>query len=551
MALIIIGIPVLDSVMSFWLQKLFNMVEPGANLLFVYRTIIAGFLVWIGKKLLYYVLAVLRERIICNAKYDVKHNMFMSMMKLDSSDISRIASSGEYISVFTNDINMLETRYYGAAVSLVSDICSIMILGSSFLILDLKLGAAVIVFGIIIMFVPMLFSKQLNKSSLAYADSVSEFTQRIKEYVTAYPTIKNYSVEDVMSGMFDQVSMDTENSKFAAESKLVLANNVGSMLSWFMQFFAIGLGVVMVVNGELSIGTVIAAKAFATSLADPLQNVIYDANSIRSVRDVVKRLARLSCADCTDKSSINVSENRVGTTVDKCDIRFDDVSLRLGESVIVDHFSYAFESGKKYLMVGLNGAGKSSVFKVLKKWYSDTTGDIYIGDRNLSDISGKELSALVSYMNESVSFFSGSVRENIALFREFPDVDINAAASGAQVRLDLGRDITDDGKNISSGERRRIEISRSLLSSAKVFIFDEVVSTLDIETAYEIERLALGFEDKTVIFISHNFSGILMRDYDEILVMSNGKLLAHGAYDELLKTCAYFKKICEIKFGKL
>lgn len=80
-------------------------------------------------------------------------------------------------------------------------------------------------------------------------------------------------------------------------------------------------------------------------------------------------------------------------------------------------------------------------------------------------------------------------------------------------------------------------------------IFDEVVSTLDIETAYEIERLALGFEDKTVIFISHNFSGKLISEYDEILVMGQGKLLSHGPYDKLIQECEYFKKICEIKFG--
>ena len=113
----------------------------------------------------------------------------------------------------------------------------------------------------------------------------------------------------------------------------------------------------------------------------------------------------------------------------------------------------------------------------------------------------------------------------------------------------MNRMVNDEGKNISSGEQRRIEIARSLLHSAKVLIFDEVVSTLDIETAYGIEKLALGFEDKTVVFISHNFSGKLIREYDEILVMESGRLLAHGNYDELIKSCDYFRRICEIKFG--
>ena len=84
-----------------------------------------------------------------------------------------------------------------------------------------------------------------------------------------------------------------------------------------------------------------------------------------------------------------------------------------------------------------------------------------------------------------------------------------------------------------------------------MIIFDEVVSTLDIETAYEIEKMALDFKDKTVVFISHNFSGKLIRRYDDILVMQDGKLLTHGTFDELIKSSDYFRKICEIKFGNI
>ena len=115
----------------------------------------------------------------------------------------------------------------------------------------------------------------------------------------------------------------------------------------------------------------------------------------------------------------------------------------------------------------------------------------------------------------------------------------------------MNRVISDEGRNISSGEQRRIEIARSLIESVKFLVFDEVVSTLDIETAYEIEKLALSFKDKTVVFISHNFSGKLIREYDEILVMKKGKLISHGKYDDLIEKCSYFKKICNIKFGDI
>ena len=231
------------------------------------------------------------------------------------------------------------------------------------------------------------------------------------------------------------------------------------------------------------------------------------------------------------------------------DVVFEDLCLTINDKKIIDHFSFTFEKGKKYLMVGLNGSGKSSLFKALKKWFNSCTGSIRINNQNVDSLSNEILSDTVSYLNENVSLFSGSVKENVSLFKDYSTDVFQNAIDAAQVRLDFDSIVNDEGRNISSGEQRRIEIARSLLHSSQVLIFDEVVSTLDIETAYEIEKLALNFSDKTVVFISHNFSGKLIREYDEILVMDSGKLLAHGTYEELIQSCEYFKKICEIKFG--
>ena len=225
--------------------------------------------------------------------------------------------------------------------------------------------------------------------------------------------------------------------------------------------------------------------------------------------------------------------------------------LKIDGKKIIDEFSFDFISGKKYLVVGLNGSGKSSVFKVLKKWFSNCSGKISINDTDISALRSEDLSGVVSYLNENVSMFSGSIRENVSLFREYNQEAFDRAITAAHMELDLDRNIIDEGRNVSSGEQRRIEIARSLLRSVKVLIFDEVVSTLDIETAYEIEKLALDFEDKTIIFVSHNFSGKLLSRYDEILVMGEGRLLAHGKYEELLESCDYFRRICDIKFGQL
>lgn len=544
--------PSLNSVLNFWLQRMFNSATPGANIVVVLRLLTTGFLLWMLKRIISYASAILKSRYICNAKQDLKSEVFSNILSFDTANLSAVASSGEYISLFTNDINLVETRFLNQVISLISGVFSILILGVSFFALSAKLATAIIAFGVIAMFVPLAFSKPLNEKSLKYSNKVSTFTQRIKEYLVAYPTIKNYSIEETINQKFEQINAETEEAKFESDYAINLANNVGQLLSWFMQFIGVGLGLVLVVKGEITIGTVIAAQSFANDLALPLQNIIMNVNSIHSVKALVRKFNDYSsqmgefeiCAVDAPSNLRNVHSHGEGR-----EIEFNDVSLVIDGKAIIDHFSFRFEKSKKYLVVGLNGSGKSSLFRALKKWFPQCQGTITIDGIELSSLDNEQLSHTVSYMNENVSLFSGTVRDNVSLYRQYPAEAFDRAVRDAQVRLNLNREIGDEGRNISSGEQRRIEIARSLLDSVGVLVFDEVISTLDIETAYEIEKLALGFEEKTVIFISHNFSGKLICEYDEILVMSKGKLISHGSYDTLLNECDYFRKICKIKFG--
>lgn len=550
--LLIIIEPTINSILNFWLQKIFNATVPNADKTMILRLLTTGFLLWIGKRVVVFTSGVLQNRYICNAKQDVKHQIFVSLLHLNTSNIGQFTSSGEYISLFSNDITLLEQRFFQQIISLIANLFSVAILGTSFLALNSKIAVLILLFGIIAMLVPALFSKKLNEKSLSYSNSISAFTQKLKEYLTAYPTIKNYSVEEAIVSRFDRQNEKTEDLKFESDYWITLANNVGMLLAWFMQFIAVGFGILLVIKGEIIIGTVIAAQSFASDLAGPLQNIIMNVNSIRSVQKIVEKINDLTAPEQLEPSPAEArqaSAQPLSAEPQNYDVEFQDVTLRIGGKNIIDHFSFTFQSGKKYLMVGLNGSGKSSLFRALKKWFPNCQGKILLGGQNICSLRNEEISRIVSYLNEKVSLFSGSIRENISLFRSCSPESFQWAVDSAHVTLDLERMVKDEGENISSGEQRRIEIARSLLRSIQVMIFDEVISTLDIETAYEIEKLALDFKDKTVIFISHNFSGKLIRQYDEILVMDEGRLISHGTYDQLMASCAYFKRICQIKFG--
>lgn len=539
--------PTINSVLNFWLQKIFNSAVPGASKTLVIKLLAIGFLLWILRRTISFVSNVLTSRITCNIKYEVKHKMFVKIFKLDTANIVNKGGSGDYISLFTNDITILETRFFNQIVNVFSGIFSILILGGSFLALNWKLGLSIIGFGIITTIIPLFFSQKINLKQLEYSDSISSLTQSIKEYTIAYPTIKNYSIENSIIRRFNFTNKQTENKKFEVDYSLSIANNVGIILSWFMQFIAVGLGIILVIKGEIFIGTVISAQSFASDLAYPLQGLIVNINSIKSVKEIIKKIDSFS--ENTDNHETVLIEEKVDSLKGSgFEIEYKNVSLTLDDNIIIDDFSFKFKEGKKYLVIGLNGAGKSTLFKILKKWHAGIDGEVLIGGNDICNLSNELISKKVSYLNENVSVFSGTVKENITLFRQHSEDDFMNALEASQIKIDLDRVIVDEGRNISSGEQRRIEIARSLLDSVNVLILDEVVSTLDIETAFEIEKMALGYDDKTVIFISHNFSGKLIKSYDEILVIQNGKLLSHGNYDYLINNCEYFKKICDIKF---
>ena len=547
--------PALNSVLNFWLQKLFSAATPGTELSVILKLLCGGYLIWMSKRVVLLISSALKNRYVCNIKRDIKKEAFENLYHINTSSISQLGTGGDYISLFTNDVTMLEERYLNQIMSLISSIFSILILGGSFLALNRKLATAMFSFSLITMTVPLICSKALNRQSVAYVEKLGKFTSRLKEYLAAYPTVKNFCVQEAILRKFDLINEEVEDVKFDSDYTLAVANNVAQLLSWFMQLICVGAGLVLVTRGEIVLGTVIAAQSFASDLATPLQNLLSNINSIKSVHAVVERFNVVTGGNHNESMT---SEQLSGTPTvskndDETDITFSDFSLNIGDHSIVKEFSYHFEPGKKYLLIGRNGCGKSTLFKTLKKWRNILPGHIFIGGRDIAYLSSNEIGRLVSYLNENVTILTGTVRENIELYRNCSSELFEKAISEAQVLLDPERVLNEDGNgmNVSSGEQRRIELARALINpDIRVLILDEVVSTLDIETAYTIEKLALSL-DKTVIFVSHNFSGQLMDQYDEILYMEDGCLIDHGSFKELVKRSDAFRNLCQIKFGPL
>lgn len=547
--LILLPLLIIRPILSSWIGikagEFFDLAIYGTNFKDVLWIFIVIFLTWIcNYSLIFYWTKLLKTFLVTRFRLDTKREMFHSVMNVNADDFNTM-EPGDYIAAFSNDITMLETRYFQSVLELFEYIITIVIVGSVFFTLDPMLAGTVAFFGILGSIISVFLARYTRKKNEKFITSFYSFTQGIKELFSSFRTIKNYNITEQMQIRFDNMNVETENKKCEADFALEFVNAISAAFSGFLMFSVIGVGLVKVLQGDISMGIVITAYNFASDLSSPLQNCLHKVNEIRSVKTIVDKI------DLFNKNAENaqsVVADAPSLPENISVLSYKDVSFSIGDKPVIKNFSFDFEKGKKYLIIGKNGAGKSTLFKLLKRTYDTYSGGIYIDATNITQMSYEALSRCSSYLNEDVNVYSATVRENIELFRDVDEDVLNTAISTAQVRVDLNRKLRDNGSNISSGEKRRIEIARTLVKNTPIIVFDEVISTLDIETAYEIEKLALNL-DSTVIFISHNFSGKLVKDYDEILLLENGSLIAHGTHDELVEQSVDYRRIWDIKNG--
>lgn len=536
--------PILSSWIGIKAGEFFDLAIYGTNFKKVILIFIVIFIVWlINYSLIFYWTKLLKAFLISRFRLDVKEEMFHSVMNVSAENFYTM-EPGDYIAAFSNDITLLEIRFFQSILELMEYVITIAIVGSLFFSIDLVLAGTVAFFGITGSVISILLAKYTRKKNEEYINSFYNFTQGIKEFFSSFRTIKNYNITDQIQNRFYLINKKTEDKKYQADFALEFVNTISAAFSGFLMFSVIGIGLIKVMQGDISMGIVITAYNFASDLSIPFQNCLHKINEIRSVKIIVDKI-NLFKEQVLPEDEDNV---RNINFVSEGNLSYQNVSFAMDGKNIISNFSFTFEKRKKYLIIGKNGAGKSTLFKLLKGMYSEYEGKIFIGTKDIADIPYEILGRVSSYLNEEVNVFSTTVKENITLYRDINEEILEYAINTAQVEVDINRRLRDSGFNISSGEKRRIEIARTLVQNTPVIVFDEVISTLDIETAYEIEKLALSL-NSTVIFISHNFSGKLVEDYDEILLIDNGKLIEHGKHEELIKKSNIYQHIWELKNG--
>lgn len=433
-----------------------------------------------------------------------------------------------YLSAITNDMNSIEKNYfegiYSVGNSFIAFIVAFIVIASVSPMV-LFLGASIsIVSGLLAIVV----AKPLQRHEKQRSDLFQGYTSYIKEVLSAFQIVKANNLDDKVREDFSNKSKDIQEKRFIIDR---IHTYILSLQSFLMNGSFIVIMIItclMALRGTITAGTVILIINNMSRVIYPLRELGEWFPKIFSVKGIFEKM------DASLQNQENYLETIGMDAFNEC-IEFKDVSFAYGDKVVLSNINLSLKRSEKYLIIGPSGGGKSTLLKLLRKYFNPTKGQILIDGKNLKDIKKRDYFNILANIEQEVFLFEDSLRNNICLYKEYGEDEIELAIERAGLSqfvksLPEGLDtmIYDNGKNISGGERSRVAIARGLLAKSDIIFLDEAFASLDAQVAREIEETLLELEDITIVNVSHVLFEETKDRYDKVLVVKDKSVLGQG-----------------------
>ncbi|MDC1133493.1 ABC transporter ATP-binding protein/permease [Alphaproteobacteria bacterium] len=352
-----------------------------------------------------------------------------------------------------------------------------------------------------------------------------------------YETVKYFNAEQVEADRFDAAMKVYEDSAVKARSSLSIVNiGQGGIIALGL-FIVMGMAGEDIAKGNMSIGDFVVVNTFLLQLYLPLNFLGFVYREIRqSLLDMGRMFALVE-----EKPDILDKKNAKNLDVQSGKIEFINVKFSFGNRVILKGVNFIVNPGEKVAIVGPTGAGKSTISKLLFRFYDPSSGNIKIDNQCLKEVTQSSLRSNIGVVPQDTVMFNDTIRYNISYAKPESSIDeINNVAKLSSIDkfiedLELGYDtiVGERGLKLSGGEKQRVAIARALLKNPKIFIFDEATSALDTKTEKSIEKsLKKLSKNATTLVIAHRLSTVI--DADKIIVLENGKIAEEGTHTQLI-----------------
>lgn len=487
-----------------------------------------------------------------NAKFtkaciiDLKKDVFSKVLKKNIIDFKKEDTS-KYIINLTGDIQILESDYFSSVLSLANYLFLFVFAIYALLSLNIYITLTIFIVGWIPIIISKLFFSKLKFYKQNYSFMLKQFTGKIKDIFSGFDVIKSFNINKQVEDDFNSYNIMVEQSKFKGKAFFGVVSSISECSGNFIFIVTLVLGAYFCINNKMTIGELIAIVQLMNYIVNPLINTVQCVSKIQSVKPVYENIIK-------DKEVAKEKKYISDFEFNK-NLRIKNLSFKYDNVLALDNISLNIEKGKKYVIVGESGGGKSTLLKLLLRYYDDYEGQMFLDDIEFNKIKPDRWFDITSIIQQNVFIFNGTIKDNIVLYKDYSDEKLNKAIrdSGLEKLIEKLPDgintlVGEGGNNLSGGEKQRISIARALIRDNSVLALDEATSSLDNNTAYSIENTILNLENVTCFVITHKLIKNLLTKYDQIIVMKNGQVKGIGTFEQLINENEYFNKLYNLSY---
>lgn len=491
-----------------------------------------------------YLQKIFRNRYIKTGLAQFKHYIFSKILSKSIREFGE-SSTGKVINAFSNDLSSIESHYLDGTLQIIQQVLMFLISLVAMYYLNWILATCVILACIIPVTFSMCLGRHLITKERKMSDEGESFVDQVKDLLNGFILIKSFKAEEEVIDLFEKNNFSLEEAKRDRRD----TNDSVSLASTFSTILVISMiftvGLYLAYQEVMSIGAIIAFVELSHYATGPVEKILPLLSNRRASAGLITKVAEVIADQGETEDKIDIKG--ISSSIEVKDVSFS----YCGDKKILNNINLKFEKGKSYAIVGGSGCGKSTLIQLLLGYYNDYTGEILIDGTELRKISLDSLYDTISVIQQNVFLFDSSVKDNITMFKEFDKDKIEDAINMAGLSSlinDKGINYMggEGGKNLSGGEKQRISIARCLIRETPVIIMYEATAALDNKTAYEIEDAILNLKDLTRIVVTHKFNEDIMKRYDEIIVIRDGKVAEYGDFQELMRERKYFYSLYNV-----
>lgn len=482
-----------------------------------------------------------RNTFLEKAMRQLKEELFGRLTGKSISSFSE-ETTGRYLSIFTNDMNSVETNYLQNQFGIILNCFYFVAAIGIMLWYDPLLTGCAIILLIASFVVSILFGGKLAKEEKTVSDQNESFVGLLKDLLGGFPVMKSFQAEKALTSLFVEENRILERKKCHRRKTEALINLVGNSCGIMVQAGVMLLGAYFTIEGRITAGVLIAFVQLMNYVIMPVQQIPPALANRKAAEGLLTKMEEVVATNAAVQTGEEIKDLQKG-------ICFQNVSFGYeADKTLLNDISLEFEEGKSYAIVGASGSGKSTILNLLLGGYPGYAGEIRIGGTELRDIAPESLYSHLAVVQQNVFIYDNTIENNITMFRE-QDAEVlgklveRTGLTHLIAEKGFSYRCGENGSGLSGGEKQRISIARSLLRNPSVLLMDEATSALDAENGALIERMVAEAKDMTRIVVTHKLNASVLKQYDRIIVLQNGRIAGNGTYGELEENCEYFKQL--------